>query len=79
MAFCKQAGINCHAPSGYLTSLGTFFVKGKGRAHAKCFRCGGHVCSDFFCSRIIKYYNYGRKRLCIDCIEEYIEDSKEAK
>lgn len=33
-----------------------------------CFSCGLDVCRE--CSRRVTYGRYGRKRLCLSCIEE---------
>lgn len=41
---------------------------------AKCFACGCAVCTG--CSRIRDYLRYGRRRLCMKCIEERAEDMK---
>lgn len=40
-----------------------------GTTRAKCFYCGEHVCTNPGCSRVMPYRRYGRKRLCLDCVE----------
>lgn len=36
---------------------------------SKCFACGDFVCLK--CSQTIKYYDYGKQRLCNTCLIEY--------
>ena len=38
-------------------------------AKGTCFACGLPVCSN--CSVVIKYFDYGRKRICNNCIDDY--------
>ena len=33
----------------------------------KCFACGLTVCKE--CSKIIKWYLYGKRRICLNCID----------
>jgi hypothetical protein len=38
------------------------------KIRTKCFACGELVCR--CCSRIRKWYDYGKQRICLNCIEE---------
>jgi len=35
----------------------------------KCFACGLFVCKK--CSKIIKWYHFGRRRICNNCMDEF--------
>lgn len=39
------------------------------RTRARCFSCGDFVCTSHGCSRVVKYYRYGRRRICATCQE----------
>jgi len=46
----------------------------EGGTNCECFSCGQPVCKH--CSKKIKYFNYGIKRLCDGCLDEYEEGIK---
>jgi hypothetical protein len=35
----------------------------------KCFACGLYVCKK--CSKVIKWYNFGRRRICNNCVHDH--------
>lgn len=52
-------GYDCEAPAN-----------GPGKTRCQCFACGQAVCKK--CSRIVaKYYSYGRRRICEQCVEDH--------
>lgn len=57
---CKSVGRGCEAPPS-----------GPCYTRAKCFACGEHVCTNSDCSRRVRYYNYGIRRLCNSCLYDY--------
>lgn len=58
---CAVVGsTGCQSPAGT-----SYYVR-----LAECFKCGDAVCTDYYCSRRVLYHRYGRKRLCVTCIEE---------
>lgn len=40
-----------------------------GKTRAECFACGLPACPA--CSRVREYYNYGKKRVCFNCMEQH--------
>ena len=57
---CHVVGAGCNAPP--------FAVESDART--ECFACGNYVCTNSTCSRRVRYFRYGRRRLCTHCIEE---------
>lgn len=55
---CAVATESCKAPAN---------VDLPKRCRTSCFACGLPVCTDSGCSRVYKYFEYGRKRICADC------------
>jgi hypothetical protein len=43
----------------------------KGYTRGECFGCGLPVCVAKSCSRRVNWYRYGRRRICVDCIEQH--------
>lgn len=68
---CVISSKHCNAPAGVLLNdvITEFdYSDGTGAKH-KCFACGEPVCEN--CSRVVPYYDYGRKRICNDCFIEH--------
>jgi hypothetical protein len=57
----------CEAPANYAGHS-------NGSAKHTCFVCCSHVCKN--CSLIVDYYNYGKQRLCHNCLEDYDENDE---
>lgn len=67
---CCISSKYCVCPAGvFLNGIITEFdySDGTGAKH-KCFACGESVCEN--CSRVVPYYDYGRKRICNECFKE---------
>lgn len=41
-----------------------------GSTNMECFSCGQPACGS--CTRVVPYFRYGNKRLCTDCIAEWL-------
>lgn len=57
---------HCEAPPAFADS----YTKGT------CFGCGMPVCSR--CSSRVKWYRYGRRRICDNCLEEHRDEYGQA-
>lgn len=58
--YCNVVGAGCDAPPAFADS----------HARATCFACGLAVCSNANCSRLVTWHRYGRRRVCLRCIED---------
>lgn len=63
---CDVVDAGCEAPPG-LAGL----TKG---CRCTCFKCGNPVCKN--CSRIRPYLRFGRRRICLNCVEELERDQR---
>ena len=61
---CHVVNRGCKAPPALAWS----------RTRAKCYACGESVCVGPECSRRVRYYRYGRRRLCAGCVAELAKD-----
>lgn len=69
LRFCKMANGGCRAPAGYgISGVGT--CDGDKGTQGTCYSCGEPVCGNPNCSSRVKYHNYGRQRLCGDCLDD---------
>lgn len=59
---CHEVGEHCAAPANLIESS-------KPARLPECFACGEPVCVN--CSRRVRWYNLGRKRVAVSCIEEH--------
>lgn len=66
--FCSVVLDDCLAPAGWIVG-GSGYAPGTPGRRAECFACGQPVCTN--CSRVRSYLNYGRKRICASCEEEF--------
>lgn len=68
---CCVSSQNCLYPAGYImgnTVIEMDYSEGDG-ADKECFACGEPVCEN--CSQVVPYYDYGRKRICFNCMKEH--------
>lgn len=42
-----------------------------GGTNMMCFACGLPACANKYCSLVMDYYHYGKRRLCTSCSDEY--------
>lgn len=64
---CVVDGNTCDAPANYEGTPAE-------SAHCTCFACGEAVCKS--CSMRVKYYTFGYKRLCHNCLASYDGNEK---
>jgi hypothetical protein len=59
---CKEASDwDCKAPANAEDA----------RTRGTCFACGNPVCTARNCSRSVRWYGYGRRRVCMSCLEDH--------
>lgn len=69
LRFCKISNGGCRAPAGYgISGVGT--CDGDKGTQGTCYSCGEPVCGSPTCSKRANYYDYGRQRLCVDCLDD---------
>ena len=59
---CVVDSWECKAPANLEYSCISYI-------RTKCFACGLTVCKN--CSEVVRYYNYGKRRICFTCMEEH--------
>jgi hypothetical protein len=66
---CDVVAPGCTAPPG----LGRLVAP----ARHTCYRCGNPVCGN--CSRRVVYMTYGRRRICLNCLDELHREKRAMK
>ena len=66
LGHCEVADQHCLAPDVYTEED----EEDEGGPVKECFSCGGSVCEN--CSVRATYYNYGRKTICADCLQDHM-------
>lgn len=61
---CDVVNMGCKAPPGLTTSY----------TKATCFACGLPVCTGSNCSKLMRWYGYGVRRICSGCQEDAKKD-----
>ena len=62
---CSISNGGCLAPAGWRTGLG--FAHGDKSTRATCYGCGEPVCTDDACSKIMRWIDGKRRRICDTC------------
>ena len=67
---CCVSNDGCDAPAGFGGAYGHYacdYSRGGGARYI-CFSCGLAVCDN--CSKVVDWYNYGKRIICDICAEE---------